>query len=313
MRPATPVLAQLVVTRRCNLTCGYCNEYDTISPPVAIGDLEARVDRLGALGTVALTLTGGEPLLHPELDAIVDRVVSRGMVCTTITNGYPVTRRWIDRLSEAKLSALQISIDNLVPNDLSEKSWRSLRPKLELLRDHAAFSVNVNAVLGACLPEQTRQVVREVRAMGFYMTVSLMHDDDGQLDPGLLGDSLAGLHDEMQRGSHKHFIHRHGEGWERLMIETARAPWKCRAGGRYLYVDEDGLVSYCSQRRGAPGIPLAEYDHADLQRAFDLVKGCEDRCTIGCVRRASAYDQWRAQRDVSSMVGKTATDLPSDA
>ncbi len=28
-----PLLAQMVVTRRCNLSCGYCNEYDDFSPP----------------------------------------------------------------------------------------------------------------------------------------------------------------------------------------------------------------------------------------------------------------------------------------
>ncbi|MBC7173130.1 MAG: radical SAM protein, partial [Polyangiaceae bacterium] len=28
VRPESPLLAQLVVTRRCNLACGYCNEYD---------------------------------------------------------------------------------------------------------------------------------------------------------------------------------------------------------------------------------------------------------------------------------------------
>ncbi len=32
--------------------------------------------------------------------------------------------------------------------------------------------------------------------------------------------------------------------------------WRCRAGSRYLYICEDGLVHYCSQQRGYPGIPL---------------------------------------------------------
>ena len=32
--------------------------------------------------------------------------------------------------------------------------------------------------------------------------------------------------------------------------------WKCRAGARYLYICEDGLVHYCSQQRGYPATPL---------------------------------------------------------
>ena len=31
--------------------------------------------------------------------------------------------------------------------------------------------------------------------------------------------------------------------------------WSCRAGARYLYVDEHGIVHYCSQMRGVPGRP----------------------------------------------------------
>ena len=32
--PYRPLLAQIVVTRRCNLSCGYCYEHDHHSPPV---------------------------------------------------------------------------------------------------------------------------------------------------------------------------------------------------------------------------------------------------------------------------------------
>ena len=79
-------------------------------------------------------------------------------------------------------------------------------------------------------------------------------------------------------------------------LEGGTAPFKCRAGSRYLYVDEFGKVSYCSQRRGEPGTALLEYGRAQMREAFDAPKGCEDKCTIACVRRASVYDQWRPQR-----------------
>jgi len=77
-------LVQLVVTRRCNLSCGYCHEYDGHSAPVDPDLLERRIDHAGALGTLVLTLTGGEPLLHPRLEALVARTAAHGMVCTLI-------------------------------------------------------------------------------------------------------------------------------------------------------------------------------------------------------------------------------------
>lgn len=296
LRPATPMLTQMVVTRRCNLACGYCNEYDDYSDPVPTEELFRRVDHLADLGTLVLTLTGGEPLIHPDLHRVVERATSHGMVVTTISNAYPFTKRWVERLNDAGLTLVQISVDNLEPNEVSQKSWSKIKKRLVLLRDHAKFGVNINAVLGSCPPAETRKLAEEVRELGFFMTVGLLHDHQGQLDPGLAGDELAELYREMRGQSNKSVFHHVGEGWEDRMIESGNAPFRCRAGGRYLYVDEFGLVNYCSQRRGEPGIPLLEYGREDLVRAFDTVKGCEDSCTIACVRRASAFDGFRSQR-----------------
>src|SRR5882762_7266745 len=77
-----PVLAHLIPMRRCNLACGYCNEYDAVSEPVPLEVMLRRVDRLGELRTGVVTISGGEPLMHPALEAIVARVRERGMVAT---------------------------------------------------------------------------------------------------------------------------------------------------------------------------------------------------------------------------------------
>ncbi len=295
--PYVPSLAQIVVTRRCNLSCGYCNEYDDFSPPVPLETLKERLDKLADLGTVVVTLTGGEPMIHPQVHEVVAHAVSRGMVCTSITNGYPLTRTWIERLNAAKLTLMQISVDNVEPNEMSQKSWARLKGRMQLLAEHAEFSVNVNAVLGSCTPDETRLVVAEVERMGFYMTVGLLHDGDGQLDGGLVGiEDLPAFYEEIHARSKKSIFHAAGEGWEREMLLTGRSDWRCRAGARYLYIDEDGLVSYCSQWRGRPGTPLLEYARDDLVREYHTPKPCVSSCTVGCVRRASALDQRRPQR-----------------
>jgi MoaA/NifB/PqqE/SkfB family radical SAM enzyme len=94
----TPSHVQFVVTRRCNLSCGYCNEYDHVSKPVPLDELKTRMDKLADLGTLVLTLTGGEPLMHPQVDEVIAYAVKRGMVCTSITNGYCITEKRIGRL-----------------------------------------------------------------------------------------------------------------------------------------------------------------------------------------------------------------------
>ncbi|MGH9703833.1 MAG: radical SAM protein, partial [Candidatus Acidiferrales bacterium] len=59
------MLAHIIPTRRCNLACEYCNEYDDHSKPVAKEEMFRRIDLLKSFGTAIITISGGEPLLHP--------------------------------------------------------------------------------------------------------------------------------------------------------------------------------------------------------------------------------------------------------
>src|SRR5437660_10728197 len=80
-----PLLAHIIPVRRCNLACEYCNEYDDFSKPVPLQSMFQRVDKLDDLGTAVVTISGGEPLLHPELDDIIHRIRDRGMIAGLIT------------------------------------------------------------------------------------------------------------------------------------------------------------------------------------------------------------------------------------
>ena len=71
-----PFLAQIVVTRRCNLSCAYCSEYDKTSAPIPFQDLTTRFNKLRELKTWAVCLTGGEPTLHPQLPKLVANLKS---------------------------------------------------------------------------------------------------------------------------------------------------------------------------------------------------------------------------------------------
>src|SRR5579863_3871465 len=142
-----PLLAHLIPIRRCNLACTYCNEFDDFSKPVPTDEMFRRIDRLGAMGTAIITISGGEPLLHPDLDAIIARIRKNGIIAGLITNGYLLVADRIERLNRAGLEYLQISIDNAIPDDVSKKSLKVLDQKLKLLAEHAEFQVNINSVL----------------------------------------------------------------------------------------------------------------------------------------------------------------------
>src|SRR3954470_13651192 len=134
---AHPLLVQIIPIRKCNIDCGYCNEYDKVSPPIPTDVMMRRIDKLAELGTSVVACSGGEPMLHPDLDDLIRRIRSRGMMAGLITNGYFLVPKRIEELNNAGLDFLQISIDNIEPDEVSKKSLRLLDKKLEALRDYA--------------------------------------------------------------------------------------------------------------------------------------------------------------------------------
>ncbi len=293
-----PVLAHLIPIRRCNLSCTYCNEFDDHSKPVPIATLFERVDRLAKLGTSIITISGGEPLLHPELDDLIGRIRRRGMIAGMITNGYLLTADRIQRLNRAGLEHLQISIDNVMPDEVSKKSLKVLDRKLQLLAAHADFHVNINSVVGGGIrsPQDALVVGRRAVELGFTSTVGIIHDGDGQLQPLAAAEREVYLAmRNMEKSSYAQVNY-----FQDNIANGRENNWRCRAGSRYLYICEDGLVHYCSQQRGYPAKPLAEYTLADVKREFLTAKSCAPRCTVACVHQISYLDFWRAPQTIQS-------------
>jgi MoaA/NifB/PqqE/SkfB family radical SAM enzyme len=291
--PYRPVAAHLIPIRRCNLSCTYCNEYDDHSPPVPTHDVLRRIDRLAMLGTGIITLSGGEPLLHPDLDEIIRRIRSHGVIATLITNGYLLSRERISRLNRAGLDHLQISIDNVVPDEVSKKSLKLLDQKLQWLAAEGEFDVTVNSVVGGGIrnPDDALVITRRARELGLSTTVGIIHDHSGQLKP--LDEHQRTILEQVVAAGTSTFDFANYNRFQKNLANAQPNDWDCRAGSRYLYVCEDGLVHWCSQQRGHPGIPLEQYGPDDLRKQYHEVKSCAPLCTVGCVHRVAQVDELR--------------------
>jgi MoaA/NifB/PqqE/SkfB family radical SAM enzyme len=289
-----PIVAHIIPVRRCNLACTYCNEYDKVSQPVPTEVMLHRIDRLHELGTTIVTFSGGEPLLHPDLDDLIRRIRGHGSIATLITNGYLLTPDRIQRLNRAGLDSLQISIDNVSPDEVSKKSLKVLDKKLQWLAQYAEFNVNINSVVGSSIqnPEDAVVITRRATKLGFQTTIGIIHDGDGQLVA--LNDKQQQVYRNLVSIRSKSFSSfAFYQQFQKNLVSGVPNNWHCRAGSRYLYICEDGLVHYCSQQRGSPAIPLENYDAADLQREHASIKLCAPFCTISCVHQASMVDQFR--------------------
>jgi MoaA/NifB/PqqE/SkfB family radical SAM enzyme len=282
-----PMDAQLIVTRRCNLSCGYCSEYDNFSDPVPLADLKERIDALHRLGSANITLLGGEPLMHPDVAEIV-RYAGRKANVSIVTNGFLLRNRAIQALNEAGLNNLTVSIDtlNADPTRYIQKSLRSLRTRLERLQRLARFDVHVTAVLCESSKDDFRRLVQEVQSFGFRMSVNLIHNAKGYV--AIQGQPYLDLYEDFyQNGKPFTFI---DYEYGKALLQGQTPEWKCRAGSRYLYVDEHGNVQLCASQLGRLVKPIAEYTAADLKEQSSTYKGCEEGCSVGCAFRCSLVD-----------------------
>jgi MoaA/NifB/PqqE/SkfB family radical SAM enzyme len=292
-------MAHIIPIRRCNLACTYCNEYDDYSKPVPTGEMINRINQLADLGTSIVTLSGGEPLLHPELDDIIAQMNKRGVLACMITNGYLLVPERIERLNRAGLHHMQISIDNVMPDEVSKKSLKVLDKKLQMLAEYADFHVNINSVVGGGVrnPDDALVVSRRALELGFSSTLGIIHDGDGQLRP--LGKREREIYQEFKSLKKRHFAKLH-DYFQDAVVEGRSLDWRCRAGSRYIYVCEDGLVHYCSQQRGYPAKPLADYTVEDIRREYLTEKSCAPHCTISCVHYVSYFDFFRAPQTLKA-------------
>src|SRR5213076_170888 len=294
-----PILVHIIPMRQCNLACTYCNEFDDFSKPVPLAEMKKRLDILADMGTSIITISGGEPLLHPGLDEIIRHIRRREMIAGMITNGFLLTQGRIEELNDAGLEHLQISIDNTKPDEVSKKSLKTLDQKLELLARYAYFQVNINSVLGSGVkdPEDALKIAHRAVALGLTSTVGIIHDHDGQLKP--FGPREIEIFEEIMTLSKRSFS-RFNE-FQHNVARGKEHNWRCRSGSRYLYICEDGLVHWCSQQRGYPGIPLSQYTPQMRHREYSTKKFCAPRCTVSCVQQVGMLDNWRDPQNLSPM------------
>src|SRR5215467_1979775 len=229
-----PFLAQLVVTRRCNLRCDYCSEYDSTSPPVPFEMLQRRLAKLAQLRTWAVALMGGEPTIHPDLLRIfteMRRLGFRRRMMTT--NGLLLSKQMIDGLNESGLTQLNLSVDGVKRSASTLKVLDVLRSRLEALAERARFEVVLNVVVGVAPREEVREVVDFALSHRFTPRLLLIHDRSGQI---ALSPEQMALYVEVKRKLEGWAGH--AENYRDRLIQHGEAPFRCRSGARYLYIDE---------------------------------------------------------------------------
>jgi len=105
------------LTLACNLKCLHCGSYAGAKRETELTLEESyRVaDALAELRCERVTLSGGEPTLHPEWHLIGRRLTDRGVGVNIISNGWDWSEEQFARARDAGLTNLGFSLDGLEP------------------------------------------------------------------------------------------------------------------------------------------------------------------------------------------------------
>lgn len=129
-----PLFAGLSLTRRCNLKCKYCNEWNNLCEELTAKQIFSIIDELSSFGTKLIGFDGGEPLLREDLGSIIEYAKSKGLIVSLNTNGLLVPKR----ISAIKyVDLLDISLDG--PEEIhdyirGENSYGQVMKAIEVLK-----------------------------------------------------------------------------------------------------------------------------------------------------------------------------------
>jgi MoaA/NifB/PqqE/SkfB family radical SAM enzyme len=284
-----PVWCAWQVTYRCNFRCRFCHYWARPSsaqeePPVSAYAEGAR--KLARLGSLLVSLAGGEPLLRTDLPEIV-RVVGRYHFPFLTTNGWLVRAELARDLMRGGLWGVSVSIDYADPDRHDarrgmvgawEQAWRAVEMFSDA-RAHKWQRVNVIAVLMEDNLEQMASLVEMARRRGAYFMVQPY----GQLKTGSaayvhnngpVAPRLLDLH-----ARHLNFLSNR-KYLERFDQFLGGGVGGCKAGRAFFNIDADGGVAICVEQRHRPVGNLYRDGLGRLCRRLRSAAG-GNRCT-GC-------------------------------
>jgi MoaA/NifB/PqqE/SkfB family radical SAM enzyme len=279
---AQPLSASLELTYRCNWRCVFCYNPRHHDLRVLRGtEWLSVLDDLRVLGTLQVTLTGGEALTHPDFLQVARGVRERSFTLRILTNGSLITETLADEIRALRPMGVELSLHGARPETHDRAtgtpgSFETMLRGLDRLRIRGVSLVlktpltrlNENELEGM-------KAIAERRGVPWRVDSVLSPRDDGDLSPLAYRASPGGI-ERMFRtlqaaGQLPH-------------EERAVGGANCGLGRTTLAVDPEGDVFPCLQWRKAPlgnvrRTPLRELwgGSSERQEAASVARAANDR------------------------------------
>ncbi|MGB4335861.1 MAG: radical SAM protein [Chromatiaceae bacterium] len=258
---------------RCNLDCVICyNDRAQPGIPLSREDYFRLLDDLAALGVLTLTLSGGEPLLHPDFWAIGGRARALGFVVRIKSNGHALGRQAAHRLrEEIDPFMVELSLHGATPatHDRQTQVPGSFARLLANARTLLAVGqrIKFNCPLTTWNEGETAAMFALAEGLGVTLSVDtrLTPRDDGDTSPLDLAPSVAGIRGVLDRQRAAAAARQPQSAAPDEALSREGSCHHCGAGASTLAVDPIGNVYPCVQWRRAIG-NLHERTVAELWR-----------------------------------------------
>jgi MoaA/NifB/PqqE/SkfB family radical SAM enzyme len=281
LRRAQPLSALLELTYACNWRCVFCyNPRHHDRRRLSGDEWCAVVDDLRKLGTLNVTLTGGEPLLHPQAFEVMAAARARAMTFRLFTNGSLVTDDVACRLAELRPVTVELSLHGARPEThdgatATPGSFEALWRGVAALKRYAVPTVLKTPLTRLNELELEEMIaLTEREGVPYNLDATLTHRDDGDPAPLRFSMTSEGL------GRYYALLAR-----QKQLPASARTPGgvNCGLGRTTLAVGPEGDVYPCPQWR---------------------------KSSLGNVRETRLLDMWQASavRQEAAAVAREAND-----
>lgn len=264
-----PLLLGFALTEHCNLRCPHCIRDDVTRVQNLPRELLERVvcDAVRQVGPVVVSMTGGEPTIHPEWEEIIAFLHREGVPYRFVSNGWHM-RRLMPGLDRHPPQAVRLSLSGATAEVHDEERGRGSFGRV-LLGVGMLHSRGIPATLSIVVDRRDRHQVREAADLAEAVGATRIHfilpqPTEGSMDrdSDLLPHEWYAVRDEVKalaRENRRTFVQLdYG-----APFDGDEAPCETFEGRR-VYVDARGRLSVCCQ--------LSEYGFAETDVVADLAQ-----------------------------------------
>jgi len=280
----------LQITYRCNFQCEICDFWKEEHDPadeLTLDQIHLIGKELNRLGTLIISLAGGEPLMREDIYDIITSLNAAGHFPILITNGWFVDETVAADILRAGLQEISVSVDYFDPAKHDAQrgrsgSWDRAIRALELFHKHRPDRRNRVHMISVLMDDNLDDVeplIQLSREIGVTYMVNLYSWNRGSKAPRLpdrsVTEHLLGL-----KKKYPEFVTltTYIEHLDEAISEGGVG--NCKTGRVLMNIDHRGNVARCTERLDEPvGNILSEDVRTIRNRLWDR---CDTQACAQC-------------------------------